>query len=113
VKARHESRKSRTNPTAGFSSTWRLKMRDILDFKVMVTPLIAKGVYLLLSAFVIVLSLIQMFKGSFWNGIVMLCLGLLVVRIFFEWLILFFRMHEALQSIDRKLGSQPQPPAAP
>ena len=56
-----------------------------------------------------------MFKGSFWNGIVMLCLGLLVVRIFFELLILFFRMHEALQSIDRKLGSQPQPqpPAAP
>ena len=59
-------------------------MRDILDFKVMVTPLIAKGVYLLLSAFVIVLSLIQMFKGSFWHGIVMLYLGLLVVRIFFE-----------------------------
>ena len=88
-------------------------MRDILDFKVMVTPLIVKGVYLLLSAFVIVLSLIQMFKGSFWNGIVMLCLGLLVVRIVFELLILFFRMHEALQSIDRKLGSQPQPPAAP
>lgn len=47
-------------------------MRDILDFKVMLMPLIAKGVYLLLSAFVIVLSLIQMFKGSFWNGIVML-----------------------------------------
>lgn len=88
-------------------------MRDILDFKVMVTPLIAKGVYLLLSAFVIVLSLIQMFKGRFWLGIVMLCLGLLVVRIFFEWLIPFFRMHEALQSIDRKLGGQPQPPAAP
>lgn len=88
-------------------------MRDILDFKVMVTPLIAKGVYLLLSAFVIVLSLIQMFKGSFWNGIVMLCLGLLVVRIFFGLLIPFFRMHKALQSIDRKLGGQPQPPAAP
>ena len=84
-------------------------MRDILDFK----PLIVKGVYLLLSAFVIVLSLIQMFKGSFWHGIVMLCLGLLVVRIFFGLLIPFFRMHEALQSIDRKLGSQPQPPAAP
>lgn len=88
-------------------------MRDILDFKVMATPLIVKGVYLLLSAFVMVSSFIQMFKGSFWHGIVMLCLGLLVVRIFFELLILFFRMHEALQSIDRKLGSQPQPPAAP
>lgn len=88
-------------------------MRDILDFKVMVTPLIVKGVYLLLSAFVIVSSFIQMFKGSFWYGVVMLCLGLLVVRIFFELLILFFRMHEALQSIDRKLGSQPRPPAAP
>lgn len=45
-------------------------MRDILDFKVMVTLLIVKGVYLLLSAFVIVLSFIQMFKGSFlvWHG---------------------------------------------
>ena len=45
-------------------------MRDILDFKVMVTPLIAKGVYLLLSAFVIVSSFIQTFKGSFlaWHG---------------------------------------------
>ena len=85
-------------------------MRDIPDFK----PLIVKGIYLLLSAFVIVWSLIQMFKGRYWLGMVMLCLGLLVVRIFFEWLILFFRMHEALQSIDRKLGSQPQsqPPAA-
>ena len=98
-------------------------MRDIPDFKPLIVKgaylllsafvMIVKGIYLLLSAFVIVLSLIQMFKGSFWQGIVMLCLGLLVVRIFFEWLILFFRMHEALQSIDRKLGGQPQPPAAP
>ena len=84
-------------------------MRDIPDFK----PLIVKGVYLLLSAFVIVWSLIQMFKGRFWFDMVMLCLGLLVVRIFFGLLIPFFRMHKALQSIDRKLGSQPQPPAAP
>ena len=88
-------------------------MRDILYFKVMVTPLIVKGVYLLLSAFVIVLSFIQMFKGSFWHGVVMLCLGLLVVRIFFGLLIPFFRMHKAMEAIDRKLSSQPQPPAAP
>ena len=54
-----------------------------------------------------------MFKGRFWLGMVMLCLGLLVVRIFFGLLIPFFRMHKALQSIDRKLSSQPQPPVAP
>ena len=82
-------------------------MRDILDFKVMVTPLIAKGVYLLLSAFVIVLSLIQMFKGSFWNGIVMLCLGLLVVRIFFEWL-----QNARSPAIHRPQAGQPAPAAS-
>ena len=98
-------------------------MRDIPDFKPLIVKgaylllsafvMIVKGIYLLLSAFVIVWSLIQMFKGRFWLGMVMLCLGLLVVRIFFGLLIPFFRMHKALQSIDRKLGSQPQPPAAP
>ena len=88
-------------------------MRDILDFKVMLMPLVIKSVYLLFLAGVIAAPIMQIFRHSFWHGIFMLCLGLFFVRIFFEWLIPFFRMHEALQSIDRKLGSQPQPPAAP
>jgi hypothetical protein len=86
-------------------------MNEFLSFRKMITPLLIQVIFWVFILFTVVGAFIWMFTLSFWLGLVYLILGPLLVRIYCELLILFFRMYEELTSIRQALGGQP--PAAP
>lgn len=87
-------------------------MEDFLKFRKMITPVIIQVLFWVGVAVTVILSLVVMatsFSSSrggaaqFFGGLIMLVLGPVVVRIYCELLILFFRMNETLTDIKNGL----------
>jgi hypothetical protein len=78
--------------------------KDFLKFKRMITPIIIQILFwvgVALCVFSGLFAMVQGELGSFLGGIVVLIVGPIVVRIYCEILILFFRMNETLTEISR------------
>ena len=73
-------------------------MNDYLNFRKMITPVIIQILFWLLTG-VTVLSGLMMMGQSFLQGIAIVILGPVIVRIYCELVILFFRMNESLTDI--------------
>lgn len=76
-----------------------MEPRDFFFFDKMLTPKVITFIYWLLLLGVIVSGLIYMFQVSFLTGLIGLLCGLVVVRIWCELAVIFFKMNEALQAI--------------
>lgn len=88
-------------------------MDDFLKFRKMVTPAIIQVLFWVGVAVSVIGSLAIMAMsfgrygggiGTFLGGLLMLVLGPVVVRIYCELLILFFRMNETLTEIKDSLA---------
>ena len=87
-------------------------MEDFLKFRKMITPVIIQVLFWVGVAGTVIAALVVMamsFGSSgggaaqFLGGLIMLVLGPVVVRIYCELLILFFRMNETLTDIKHGL----------
>ena len=92
-------------------------MRDFLAFRTMVTPVIIQIIFWVGVAACIILGLGGIFSASgprpgiqIGTGLLFLVLGPLVVRIYCEILIIFFRINETLTEIKHAMA--PRPPEA-
>ncbi|MDK2980746.1 MAG: hypothetical protein PWQ55_1093 [Chloroflexota bacterium] len=88
-------------------------MDDFLKFRKMITPAIIQVLFWVGVAVSVIGSLATMAMsfgrygggiGTFLGGLLMLVLGPVVVRIYCELLILFFRMNETLTEIKDNLA---------
>jgi hypothetical protein len=68
----------------------------------MVTPKIITFIYWLMLLGVIASGLTYMFTVSFLTGLIGLLCGLVLVRIWCELAVIFFKMNEALQAIRER-----------
>ncbi|MCL6620490.1 MAG: DUF4282 domain-containing protein [Syntrophobacterales bacterium] len=87
-------------------------MRDFLTFRTMLTPLLIQAVFWVGAALAVVVGLACVVRGLaaphgggpyvFW-GLVLFLLGPLVVRLYCEIFIVFFRINETLTEIRHVL----------
>ena len=89
-------------------------MNDLLFLNKMITPKVITFVYWLLLLFVVIVSLTKMFGMGygpfstgftffgFIGGLVMLVVGAVMVRVWCELVIVFFKMNENLENIKNK-----------
>ena len=95
-----------------------MDFNSFIKFDKMLTPMIIKIVFWIGVAISVLtgLSMIIAGLGSPWGGgfqvimgLLTIVIGPLVVRIYCELLIIFFKMHESLQDIKAKLANQSDP----
>lgn len=92
------------------------KMDDFLKFRKMITPVIIQVLFYVLAGLtalgglgMMIASPFQRYGGGvglFFSGLVTLVLGPVIVRIYCELLILFFRMNETLTEIKNSLAKK-------
>ena len=94
-------------------------MSDFFSFRTMITPVIIQIIFWVGVALCIIFGLGAIFFGSqygnggiFW-GILVLIFGPLLVRIYCEILIVFFRINETLTEIKHTLEERRAAPAPP
>lgn len=76
-----------------------MTIKDFLLFRRMLTPMIIQVLFWLGIVACIISGIGNMIHGDWINGLEILFLGPLIVRVFCELLILFFRMNETLTDI--------------
>lgn len=90
-------------------------MDDFLKFRKMITPTIIQVLFYVLAGLTALSGLGMMIAspfqryggvGLFFSGLVTLVLGPVIVRIYCELLILFFRMNETLTEIKNGLAKK-------
>ena len=81
-------------------------MQEFLTFQRMITPMIIQVLFLVLAGLAVLGGLIMMIVGFaggglgwVFGGLIYLVLGPILVRVYCELLILFFRMNETLTEI--------------
>ena len=94
-------------------------MKDFLEFRTMITPIIIQIIFWLGVAACIVMGLIFIVAGIKYDarsgvaGFAILILGPVVVRIYCEILIVIFRINENLTEIKDNLEERRVAPPAP
>jgi len=94
-------------------------VKDFLEFRTMITPIIIQIIFWLGVAACIVMGLIFIVAGIKYDarsgvaGFAILILGPVVVRIYCEILIIFFRINETLMEIKHDLEERRTAPPAP
>jgi NADH:ubiquinone oxidoreductase subunit 6 (subunit J) len=89
-------------------------MKDFLAFRTMVTPVIIQILFWVGAVLCLVAGVIMVIYGAtqgqaqyLWQGVLLFALGPLVVRVYCEILIIFFRINETLTEIKQVLGDRP------
>jgi hypothetical protein len=89
---------------------------DFLSFRRMITPIIIQIIFWVLAVLsfivgigIIIFGVIQNVVGLVLYGLLLMLLGPLVIRIYCEALIVFFRINDTLTEINHKLDRQQQP----
>jgi hypothetical protein len=93
-------------------------MKDFLAFRTMLTPLIIQAIFWFGTVICVLAGLLFIMTGfgrygtpEVLQGFALLILGPLVVRIYCELLIIFFRINETLTEIKHTLGDKRSPQA--
>jgi len=76
-----------------------MEPRDLFFFDKMLTPKVITFIYWIWLVVIVVGGVIYMFQGNFFIGLFGILAGLVLVRIWCELAIVFFKMNEALQAI--------------
>jgi len=94
-------------------------MSDFLAFRTMITPLIIQIIFWIGVALCIIFGLAAIFVGSRYGngspiwGVLVILFGPVVVRIYCEILIIFFRINETLTEIKHNLEERRTTPPTP
>jgi hypothetical protein len=78
-------------------------MQDLLGFDKMVTPIIIRILYFLGLLGVLAATVVSLFQGRILAAIGVLVFGAIMVRVYSELLILLFRIHDNLVSINQQM----------
>jgi hypothetical protein len=81
-------------------------MQDLLGFEKMVTPIVIRILYFLGLLVVLISGVSALFSGGFrgiLTGFAILIFGAIMVRVYSELLILLFRIHDNLVSINQQM----------
>lgn len=73
-----------------------LNFKDILQFRILVTPIFVQIIFWILAAMAIISAVNAIAHGQILTGILALIIGPLVARIFCETMIVVFRIHDNL-----------------
>lgn len=93
------------------------EFKDLLRFDVMVFPKVATVLYLLLVAIAVLFGFATVIRGMSmpWGGGTMIVSGLLLIvigpffiRLWFEALLVFFKVYDRLRDINNKLDKLPE-----
>lgn len=81
--------------------------KEFISFDKMLTPTLIKILFWIGVAFSALTGLIMMFDGGFAVilGLFTIIIGPLVTRIYCELLIVFFKIHEALTDLNKKVDN--------
>lgn len=79
-------------------------MWEFFDFRKMITPVIIQVVFVALSSVLILVGLIMIVTDRAVAGFLIASFGPLIIRIYCEVLILFFKINQTLIDIDDKLS---------
>lgn len=74
-------------------------MLDFLLFRRMLTPLLIQIFFWIGVVLCVVSGMVNLFHHAIMHGLQILLLGPIIVRIFCEFIILFFRMNETLTDL--------------
>jgi hypothetical protein len=88
-------------------------MDEYLTFRRLITPSLVQLVFWLGLVFIVIIGLGTMFTWSFWQGLAILVLGPLVLRIYCEIVIVLFRINNTLTDIldhQRETTARPVTP---
>jgi len=85
-------------------------MNEYLTFRKMITPIAIQVLFWLGVAVCVIAGIVNLARGEV-EGIVVLIIGPIVVRIYCEILIVVFRMLDALQQLVRNTSGQGSAPA--
>ncbi|MDB5366605.1 MAG: hypothetical protein JWM77_2532 [Rhodospirillales bacterium] len=89
-------------------------MDEYLNFRRLITPSLVQIVFWLGLVFILIIGLGTMFTWSFWQGLAMLVLGPLVLRIYCEIVIVLFRINNTLTDmLDLQRETVARPVAPP
>jgi hypothetical protein len=94
-------------------------MNDFFAFRTMITPVIIQIIFWVWVALCIIIGLGAIFVGSRYGnsgplyGVLLIFLGPVVVRIYCEILIIFFRINETLTEIKHTLEERRAAPPTP
>ncbi len=81
-------------------------MRDFLTFRKMLTPIILQLLFWLSVILCIAAAVYNFLNSAFMHGLQILIIGPILTRIFFEFLIIFFRMNETLTELKNAVQEQ-------
>ena len=85
-------------------------MNEFLAFRKMITPVIIQIVFWIGVVVCVIGGLVQLVQGHF-EGIFMMLIGPVVVRIYCELIIVAFRLLDTMQKIEQNTAGKATPPA--
>ena len=71
-------------------------MNDVLNFKVMLTGVVAKILYIAFTIVVLIVGVVAMFVANFFVGLIGMLILQLILRLFFELVMVLFSIQENL-----------------
>jgi uncharacterized integral membrane protein len=77
-------------------------MNEFLKFQKMIAPIIIQVLFWIAIVVNVIFAFITMFSTDFWLGLVILILGPIIIRLYFELLIVIFKIYETLREIKDK-----------
>lgn len=75
----------------------------------MITPVLIQVLFWIASAGIVLFGLAALARGETFMAVAIIIVGPLIVRVYCELLILFFRMNETLTDISKSVGSSAAP----
>jgi hypothetical protein len=76
--------------------------KDFSDFKFMITPVFIKIIFWIFAVLTFIGGLYYMVSVEFIQGLILLILGPIAVRIYCELLIVIFKIHEGINKLADK-----------
>ncbi len=77
-------------------------MNEFLKFQKMIAPIAIQILFWISILVNVIFAFVTMFGASFWLGLGILILGPIIIRLYFELLIVIFKIYETLKEIKDK-----------
>ncbi|HPU22427.1 MAG TPA: hypothetical protein PL099_05565 [Thermoclostridium caenicola] len=81
-------------------------LNDVLNFKVMLTGIVAKILYIAFAIVVFIVGIVAIFVANFFVGLIGMLILELVLRIFFELIMVFFSIQENLVIFNDRIDGR-------
>ncbi|HOK42229.1 MAG TPA: hypothetical protein PLD49_00985 [Thermoclostridium caenicola] len=81
-------------------------LNDVLNFKVMLTGVVAKILYIAFTIVVFIVGVVAMFVANFFVGLIGMLILELILRIFFELIMVFFSIQENLVIFNDRIDGR-------